>query len=55
MKRTLTLARDVLAVLGDDDLREVAAGQAITVQGFTCAPDDCFRESNLGPCYTWLC
>lgn len=55
MTRTLTLRRESLAGLTRDDLTEVVAGGAITVQGLTCRLDDCLADSNLGMCWTWVC
>ncbi len=45
MKRTLTLTRDVLAVLSDDELTDVVgAGPLPTLPPFECI------ASNYGPC-----
>ena len=53
MKRSLTLRRESLAALSDDQLGEVAGAHAITAQGATCPLLDCVGlRSWVGYCPT---
>lgn len=54
MKRSLTLKRETLADLGEDQLGRVAgAANAITVQGWTCPVAECAGlKSWVGHCPT---
>ena len=58
MKRTLSLKREALAGLTDDDLTGVAGGaeRPYTLLGQTCPIRECFGldPSNLVSCYACL-
>ena len=54
MKRTLTLKREPIADLTRDELASVVAAEALP-SGLTCPIRDCFVDSNLGMCWTWVC
>ena len=53
MTRSLGLRRETLAALTDDQLGDVVAGHAITVQGNTCPLIECAGlKSWVGHCPT---
>lgn len=54
MTRSLTLRRESLAALSDDQLGDVVAGLAITAQGSTCPVVECAGlRSWVGHCPTF--
>lgn len=59
MKRTLTLKREHLAELTAAELSGVAGAAPPDVtkplSGFSCPIEDCFVDSYIGMCWTWVC
>jgi hypothetical protein len=51
VKRTLRIKRETLTELNPAELVRVAAGDAMTGNGYTCPLVDCYLGSQWGSCY----